>query len=99
MSNHVVLPAETNQERYKMTHNFNTDDTLRADDVESSSTVSNANEEADVAELLQRLESADGMAKGLESRLDDILGNLDNLLVTLESSEHGGSPSNPSKEH
>ncbi len=34
-------------------------------------------DEASVAELIQRLESADGVAKGMESKLDDLLGNLD----------------------
>lgn len=43
--------------------------------------------EANVVELLQRLEAAEGVAKGVESRLDGILGNLDNLLATLESEQ------------
>ncbi|CCL98893.1 uncharacterized protein FIBRA_00900 [Fibroporia radiculosa] len=40
--------------------------------------------EANVAELLRRLETADGIATGVESRLDEIIGNLDNLIGTLE---------------
>ncbi|KAK0199085.1 hypothetical protein F5146DRAFT_1022073 [Armillaria mellea] len=44
-------------------------------------------DEASVAELIQRLESADGVAKGMESKLDDLLGNLDALLVVLEKNE------------
>lgn len=43
--------------------------------------------DTEIAELLQRLESADGMARGVESRLDDILGNLDNMLASLEPSD------------
>ncbi|KAJ7269368.1 hypothetical protein B0H12DRAFT_1229506 [Mycena haematopus] len=40
--------------------------------------------EASVAELLARLESADGIAKGVETKLDTLLSNLDNLLAALE---------------
>ncbi|KAJ6520186.1 hypothetical protein C8R45DRAFT_51868 [Mycena sanguinolenta] len=40
--------------------------------------------EASVAELLARLESADGVAKGVENKLDTLLGNLNNLLASLE---------------
>ncbi|KAK7063917.1 hypothetical protein R3P38DRAFT_17374 [Favolaschia claudopus] len=40
--------------------------------------------EASIAELLARLESADGVAKGVENKLDTLLGNLDVLLSTLE---------------
>ncbi|KAJ6463745.1 hypothetical protein DFH09DRAFT_552353 [Mycena vulgaris] len=43
--------------------------------------------EASVAELLARLESADGVAKGVESKLDSLLGNLDSLLASLEKSD------------
>ncbi|KAJ7459048.1 hypothetical protein B0H11DRAFT_2060208 [Mycena galericulata] len=43
--------------------------------------------EASVAELLARLESADGVATGVESKLDSLLGNLDNLLAALEKKE------------
>lgn len=43
--------------------------------------------EASVAELLARLENADGVAKGVESKLDALLGNLDNLLASLEQNE------------
>ncbi|SJL06434.1 uncharacterized protein ARMOST_09771 [Armillaria ostoyae] len=44
-------------------------------------------DESSVAELIQRLESADGVAKGMESKLDDLLGNLDTLLAVLEKNE------------
>lgn len=44
-------------------------------------------EEASVAALLQRLESAEGVAAGMENKLDDLLSNLDNLLATLEPTE------------
>ncbi|KAK0466276.1 uncharacterized protein EV420DRAFT_1636860 [Desarmillaria tabescens] len=44
-------------------------------------------DEASIAELMQRLESADGVAKGMESKLDDLLGNLDTLLAVLEKNE------------
>jgi hypothetical protein len=45
-----------------------------------------AESETEIAELLQRLESVDGMARGVESRLDDVLGNLNDLLASLETS-------------
>ncbi|KAF8203771.1 hypothetical protein BJ912DRAFT_1052565 [Pholiota molesta] len=38
----------------------------------------------DVAELLQRLTSASNMAEGMESKLDNVLQNLDNLLALLD---------------
>jgi hypothetical protein len=38
----------------------------------------------DVAELLRTIEAADGMAQGVESKLDTMLENLDNLLASLE---------------
>jgi hypothetical protein len=37
-----------------------------------------------VTELLLRLATADGVAKGVEERLDGIIGNLDLLITTLE---------------
>ncbi|CAK5264461.1 unnamed protein product [Mycena citricolor] len=40
--------------------------------------------EANLAELLSRLESANGVAKGVESKLDSLIGNLDSLLESLE---------------
>ncbi|KAI0352236.1 hypothetical protein OH77DRAFT_1428784 [Trametes cingulata] len=39
----------------------------------------------DVAELLRRLEAAEGIADGVESRLDGIIDHLDNLLGDLET--------------
>ncbi|OBZ70685.1 hypothetical protein A0H81_09181 [Grifola frondosa] len=41
--------------------------------------------EMDVAELLQRLDTADGIARGMESRLDGIIEHLDHLLGALEA--------------
>ena len=43
--------------------------------------------EPDIEELLHRMETADNMACGLESRLDGMIGNLDALLKLLESGE------------
>ena len=37
----------------------------------------------DVEELLKKLEAAEGVADGMESRLDDIMDNLDRLLGDL----------------
>jgi hypothetical protein len=44
-----------------------------------------SDDDANVIELLQRLESADGMAQGVENKLDDILEKLDGLINSLES--------------
>jgi hypothetical protein len=45
--------------------------------------ISDSNDEVDVSELLTRLERADGMAKGVEGRLDEILEDLDRLLESV----------------
>ncbi|EIW87196.1 hypothetical protein CONPUDRAFT_161789 [Coniophora puteana RWD-64-598 SS2] len=44
-----------------------------------------------LAELLSRLEDANGVAEGVESRLDDVIGTLDTLLASLEQQEQEGS--------
>ncbi|KIJ22220.1 hypothetical protein PAXINDRAFT_30873, partial [Paxillus involutus ATCC 200175] len=44
----------------------------------------NPTNDSELSELLARLDTADGMARGVESRLDEILGTLDNLLTSLE---------------
>ena len=41
----------------------------------------------DVAELLQRLSSADSMAKGMEAKIDNVLQDLDELLALLGAEE------------
>ena len=41
----------------------------------------------DVAELLQRLSSADSMAQGMEFKIDSVLQNLDELLALLGAEE------------
>lgn len=45
----------------------------------------NSEDDANVVELLQRLEKADGVAQGVEDKLDNILGKLDGLISSLES--------------
>ncbi|TFK41973.1 hypothetical protein BDQ12DRAFT_719995 [Crucibulum laeve] len=49
-----------------------------------------AGDDTDVAALLHRLTKADGMAQGVEGKLDDILGNLDRLLSSLEKDQANG---------
>ena len=39
----------------------------------------------DVVEILKRLETADGIATGLESRLDEIVDSLDSMISALDS--------------
>lgn len=41
----------------------------------------------DVAELLQRLSSADNMAQGMEAKIDGVLQDLDELLALLGAEE------------
>lgn len=47
----------------------------------------NENDGASVAALIQRLEGANGVAEGMEGKLDDLLSNLDVLLESMESSK------------
>lgn len=49
----------------------------------------------ELQELLRRLETADGVARGVESRLDEVIGNLDQLLGGLEAANQEGSMSRP----
>ena len=69
--------------------NGNAQETLNIETDPSSVQMEDANKdaggEADIAELLVQLESVDGMAQGVENRLDNILENLDGLLASLES--------------
>ncbi|KAM5538331.1 hypothetical protein V8D89_007933 [Ganoderma adspersum] len=43
-----------------------------------------------VAELLKRLEAAEGLAGGVEERLDGIMDHLDTLLTDLEAKQMDG---------
>jgi len=65
------------------------DSSLQADIALLASLLSDdANEEIDdtsISELLRKLDTAHGVASGVESRLDEILNNLDGLLGSLES--------------
>lgn len=42
-------------------------------------------DETSISELLRKLDTATGVASGVENRLDEILNNLDGLLGALES--------------
>ena len=60
---------------------------------------SNGSDERDMdgpelQELLRRLETADGVARGVESRLDEVIGNLDQLLGGLEAANLGSGENN-----
>lgn len=54
------------------------------------------NEDVDIQALLSQLESADGLARGMESKLDGILETLDGFLASLESSEGTANPASQS---
>ena len=52
----------------------------------------------DVEELIRRLEAANGIADGVEDKLDGILAHLDGLLDSLEATEEvkeNGGPTDP----
>ncbi|PPQ64314.1 hypothetical protein CVT26_002197 [Gymnopilus dilepis] len=66
---------------------------LRASEVEIEEieaqmvfTEGNLHEAEDVAELLEKLANADAVAEGMESKIDNILQDLDDLLSALDSS-------------
>ena len=65
----------------------NTSSSLEADIALLSNLLSQNVDESDpdVAEVLRRLEAAEGIADGVESRLDGIIDHLDNLLSDLEA--------------
>lgn len=51
----------------------------------------------DVTELLQELEGTDGMAQEVESKLDNVLSNLDDLLKILDCDSEGNTASDMAK--
>lgn len=55
-------------------------------------------DEADVEDLLRRMEDAESAADGLESRLDNLLGTLDGLLGVLEDKEDDAGAIDPEEE-
>ncbi|ETW86560.1 hypothetical protein HETIRDRAFT_99035 [Heterobasidion irregulare TC 32-1] len=79
------------------------DTTLQADLTFLSSLLSKEgkddNADVDVVALLRQLETADGVAQGVESRIDGILGSLDALLDSLQpDSAEGQSVTGDAKE-
>ena len=72
------------------------DTTLQADLTFLSSLLSKEgkddNADVDVAALLRQLETADGVAQGVENRIDGILGSLDALLDSLQPDSAEGQP-------
>ncbi|KAI0801475.1 hypothetical protein C8Q74DRAFT_1365072 [Fomes fomentarius] len=57
---------------------------LSGQDDANANAKTDAGADADVEELLRRIEAAEGLADGVEERLDGIIGNLDSLLNDLE---------------
>ncbi|KAF9225296.1 hypothetical protein BS17DRAFT_778407 [Gyrodon lividus] len=47
----------------------------------------NPTDDSELSELLARLDNANSMARGVESRLDEILGTLDHLLTSLDPND------------
>jgi hypothetical protein len=59
---------------------------MEANIAKMAALLSNKSEDnVEVSELLARLENADGMAQGVEDKLDGLLGKLDDLLTSLET--------------
>jgi len=74
--------------------NGQTNESIEADVALLSSLLSQDNVElsedaTNLAELLVGLNNADGVARGLEGKLDDVLANLDSLLAKLEEPKDG----------
>lgn len=76
--------------------NSNIDDSLEAhlNALLSNSSLDDSNGTDDLTEILARLESADGIASGVEGRLDELLGTLDNLLTSMETRDDETMPEN-----
>lgn len=54
----------------------------------SSSGPTEEGAEGDIFEILKQLEAADGVAQGVESKLDKLLENLEGMIEGLEASYH-----------
>ena len=54
----------------------------------SSSVPTEEGAEGDISEILKQLEAADGVAQGVESKLDKLLENLEEMIEGLEASYH-----------
>ncbi|KAG1719449.1 hypothetical protein EDB19DRAFT_698654 [Suillus lakei] len=92
MSNNNTADTGTNS-----TSNNGLDNSLEADIAHLNTLLLNgsldgSNETEDLMEILARLDSADGVAKGIEGRLDGMLGTLDNLLASLETCDEASIP-------
>ncbi|KAG2155741.1 hypothetical protein DEU56DRAFT_768980 [Suillus clintonianus] len=92
MSNNITAGTGTNG-----SSNNRLDSSLEADIAHLNTLLLNgsldgSNETDDLMEILARLDSADGVAKGIEGRLDGILGTLDDLLTSLETHDEASIP-------
>jgi hypothetical protein len=76
--------------------NSNIDNSLEAhlNSLLSNSSLDDSNGTDDLTEILARLESADGIASGVEGRLDELLETLDNLLISMETRDGETMPEN-----
>ncbi|KAF8640605.1 hypothetical protein AX17_000266 [Amanita inopinata Kibby_2008] len=85
MSDHKSSPQlPTHVEGARHSHNLDIDVSVMSL-LMSQYNVDASGDDADISELLEQLENADGIANGIENRLDDVLGSLDDLLELLES--------------
>lgn len=67
--------------------NLESDISMLASLLNRNTASAESTEDVDVAELLRQLETADGIAQGVESRLDGIIEHLNGMLQSLESNE------------
>ncbi|KAI0652736.1 hypothetical protein C8Q79DRAFT_886428, partial [Trametes meyenii] len=83
----MATPTSNGKGSQQNSHPVSQNNSLEADIALLSSLLSQNVDESDpdVSELLRRLEAAEGIADGVESRLDGIMDHLDNLLGDLEA--------------
>jgi len=82
-----MAPASTNGNANKTSVLQEDIDLLKSILAQDEQVPSTGNDAADLAQLLTRLDSANGVASGIETKLDGVLGNLDRLLESLEQDE------------
>jgi hypothetical protein len=81
-----TTPNDTNSSMDPSSCNKLASEVAFLQDVLSSPPPTEAESGSNIAALLKQLDTADGVAQGVESRLDKLLSNLEGLLEGLEAS-------------